>query len=74
MSATTQVKVWSPEIFQIALGQRFLVLEASIAMRARGECMGDVPGSEAVAGKRTAYVGTWESRSVPKKAAKELKR
>ena len=32
MSATTQVKVWSPEILLIALGQGFHFLEASIGM------------------------------------------
>ncbi|MHC4857797.1 MAG: hypothetical protein ACYTBY_08420 [Planctomycetota bacterium] len=50
MSATTQVKVLSPEIFLVALGQGFHFLEASIGT---------------VAGKRTVYVGTWENRSVP---------
>ena len=66
MSATTQVKVLSPEIILIALGQGFHVLEASIGMRANGECISGVPGSKSVAGKRTVYVGTWENRSVPK--------
>ena len=32
MSATTQVKVLSPEIFLVALGQGFHFLEASIGM------------------------------------------
>ena len=65
MSATTQVKVLSPEIFLVALGQGFHCLEASIGMRANGECIFDVPGSESVAGKRTVYVGTWENRIAP---------
>ena len=65
MSATTQVKVLSPEIILIALGQGFHNLEASIGMHAKGECMSDVSGSKSVAGKRTVYVGTWENRSVP---------
>ena len=65
MSATAQVKVLSPEIILIALGQRFHVLEASIGMHANGECISDVPGSESVAGKRTVDIGTWENRSVP---------
>ena len=65
MSATTQVKVLSLEIDNIALGQGFDFLEASIGMRANGECVLDVPGSESVAGKRTVYIGTWENRSVP---------
>jgi hypothetical protein len=65
MSATTQVKVLSPEIIRVALGQRFHFLEASIRAYAKGECASDVPGSKSVAGKRTVYIGTWESRSVP---------
>jgi hypothetical protein len=65
MSATTQVKVLSPEIISVALGQGFHYLEASIGMHVNGECMFDMPGSESVAGKRTVYIGTWENRSVP---------
>ena len=66
MSATTQVKVLSPEIVLIALGQGFHFLEASIGGHVKGECLFGVPGSESVAGKRTVYIGTWENRSVPK--------
>ena len=65
MSATTQVKVLSPEIILIALGQGFHILEASIGMHAIGERISEVPGSESVAGKRTVCIGTWENRSVP---------
>jgi hypothetical protein len=65
MSATTKVKVLSPEIILIALGQRFHFSEASIGMHANGECVSDVPGSKSVAGKRTVCIGTWENRSVP---------
>ena len=65
LSATTQVKVLSPEILLFALGQGFHVLEANIRTRVTGECVSDVPGSESVAGKRTVYIGTWENRSVP---------
>ncbi len=65
MSATTQVKVLSPEIVLVALGQGFHFSEASIGMHANGECISDVPGSKSVAGKRTVYIGTWENRSVP---------
>ena len=65
MSATTQVKVLSPEIILIALGQGFHVLEASTSMHANGECISGVPGSKSVAGKRTVCIGTWENRSVP---------
>ena len=59
------VKVLSPEITLIALGQRIHNLEASIGMCQDGECISDVPGSKSVAGKRTVYIGTWENRSVP---------
>jgi len=65
MSATTQVKVLSPEIILIAMGQGFHVLEASIGMHAKGECISGVPGSKSVAGKQTVCIGTWENRSVP---------
>ena len=65
LSATTQVKVLSPEILLLALGQGFHCLETNIKTRATGECVSDVPGSESVAGKRTVYIGTWENRSVP---------
>ncbi len=61
LSATTQVKVLSPEITRIALGQGFHDLEANIRTHAKGECVSDVPGSESVAGKRTVYIGTWET-------------
>jgi hypothetical protein len=59
------VKVLSPEIYLIALGQGFHFLEASIGMHVKGECISDVPGSKSVAGKRTVYVGTWENRIAP---------
>jgi len=65
MSATTQVKVLSPEITLVAQSQGFLFLEASIGMHAKGECISGVPGSESVAGERTVYVGTWENRNAP---------
>ena len=65
LSATTQVKVLSPEIILVALGQRFHDLETNIRTHATGESVTDVPGSKSVAGKRTVYVGTWENRIVP---------
>ena len=70
MSATTQVKVLSPVIFHVALGQGFHFLEANIGTRATGECVSDMPGSESVAGIRTVHSGTWENRSVPNEASK----
>ena len=71
LSATTQVKVLSPEILLVALGQGFHCLEANIRTRVIGECVSDVPGSESVAGTRTVYIGTWENRSVPKGSFQE---
>ena len=68
MSATTQVKVLSPEIISVAMGQGLHFLEASIGMHVNGECMFDMPGSESVAGKRTVYIGTWENRNVPNRS------
>jgi len=44
MSATTQVKVLSPEMFLVALGQGFHVPEASIDMDDKGECISTCPG------------------------------
>ncbi len=65
LSATTQVKVSSLEIFHIAQGQGFHFPETSIRTIAKGEIVSDVPGSKSVAGKRIVYVGTWENRSAP---------
>jgi len=82
LSATTQVKVLSPEILLVALGQGFHVLEANIracaivdspliGLNRPGECVSDVPGSESVAGNRTVYIGTWENRSAPFRSCQE---
>ncbi len=65
VSATTQVKVLSPEIYHIALGQGFHFLEASIAACVKGEYVCDVPGSESVADKLTVHIGTWENHIAP---------
>jgi len=74
-SAITQVKVLSPEICPVALGQEFLNSEASIATRSNGECVSGVPGSEAMAGHSTVHNGTWDSHIVPdSEASNELKR
>jgi len=66
LSAITQVKVLSPEIVNIALGQGFHFLEASIASCVKGEHDSDVPGSESMAGNLTVHIGTWESHAVPR--------
>jgi len=44
-SAITKVKVLSPEISNVALGQGFHFLEASIAACVRGEHDSGAPGS-----------------------------
>ena len=74
ISATTQVKVLSPEIIHVALGQGVHFLEAKIGTCTNGECVFDVPGSKSVAGKRTVHSGTWENRNVPVEASKEPER
>ena len=63
-SAITQVKVVSPEICPVALGQGFLHLEASIAAHDTGECVSGMPGSQTIAGHSTVHNGTWESHAV----------
>jgi len=68
LSATTKVKVYSPEIVNIARGQGFHFLEASIAARVKGECVGGVPGSESVAGNSTVHIGTWENHIAPSRS------
>jgi hypothetical protein len=68
-SAITQVKVFSPEICQVALGQEVLHSEASIAAHDNGECVSGVPGSQTIAGHSTVHNGTWESHIVPNSEA-----
>ena len=73
-SAVTKVKVFSPEICLIALGQGLLHSEASIAAQDSGECVSGVPGSQTIAGHSTVHSGTRESHTVPKEAYDESKR
>ncbi len=73
MSATTKVKVLSPEIILIALGQGFHFSEASTGMHAIGECISGVPGSKSVAGKRTVCIGTWENGAADKAIIQRVK-
>ncbi len=70
-SAITQVKVFSPEICLIALGQGFLRSEASSAARDNGECVSDVPGSESMAGHSMIHSGTWDSHVVLKRSLQQ---
>jgi len=64
-SAITQVKVFSPEICLVALGQEVLHSEASNAARDNGECVSGVPGSESMVGHSTVHNGTWDRHIVP---------
>ena len=73
-SAITQVKVLSPEICLVALGEEVLHSEACIAARANGECVSGVPGSKAMAGHSRIHSGTRESHAVLKEASNEPKR
>ena len=66
VSAITQVKVFSPEIINIAQGQGFHGQEARTAACVIGECGSGVPGSKSMAGNLTVHIGTWESHIVPK--------
>ena len=68
LSATTQVKVLSPEITNIARGQGFHFLEASIATCVKGEYVSGVPGSESVADKLSVHIGTWENHIAPNRS------
>jgi len=71
LSAAMQVKVLSPEITNVAQGQGFHFLETGIGTSGKGERVTGVPGSKSAAGKRMAYVGTWENRTVPKGSRQE---
>ena len=64
LSAATQVKVSSPEITLITLGQGIHNLETSTGICAKGDVYFSVSGSKSVAGKRIDFIGTWENRRV----------
>jgi len=72
-SAITKVKVFSPEICLVALGQGFLHLEASIAAHDNGECVSGGPGSQTIAGHSTVHSGTWESGAADKAAIQRVR-
>jgi hypothetical protein len=71
LSATMKVKVYSPEMVNIAQGQGFHFLEASTAARVKGERVGGVPGSESVAGNLTVHIGTWENHIAPNRSVQQ---
>jgi hypothetical protein len=72
-SAITQVKVVSPEICLIVLGQELLHSEASIAAHNNGECVSGVPGSQTIAGQSTVHSGTRESGAADKAAIQRVR-
>ena len=74
MSATTQVKVLSPEIFPCCIGPRVSFLGSQYRYTRQGECMTGVPGSESVAGKRTVCIGTWENRNASNRSCREAEK
>jgi hypothetical protein len=75
LSTITKVKVSSLEMKDIALGEGFIIPEASIAACVNGECVSNVPGSKAMVGNRIVCAGTWEGHIVPMlEASNEPKR
>ena len=74
LSATTQVKVLSPEIIIVARGQGVHFLEASNATCDKGEHGSSVPGSKSVAVKSTVGIGTWESRIAPNRSFQQAEK
>ncbi len=72
-SAITQVKVFSPEICLVVLGQELLHSEASIAAHEQGECLSGVPGSQTIAGHSKIHSGTWESGAADKAAIQRVR-
>jgi hypothetical protein len=66
-----------PRNLCIALGQELCHSEANIAVRVKGECDSDVPGSKSIAGHSTVHNGTWESHAVLERSlqqAEEVRR
>ncbi len=43
-------------------------------MCGKGEYMSGMPGSKSVAGIRTVYIGTWESRNEPYRSSQEAEK
>jgi len=73
-SAITQVKVVSPEICFVALGQGFLRPEANIAAHDNGEYVSGVPGSQTIADHSTVHNGTRESHVAPKRSPQQAEK
>jgi hypothetical protein len=73
-SATTQVKVLSPEITSRCTGSRVSFSGSQYRFARHGECGIGVPGSKSVAGGRTVCIGTWENRSAPYRSPREAEK
>jgi hypothetical protein len=73
-SATTQVKVLSPEITPCCIGSRVSFSGSQYRFARHGECVIGVPGSKSVAGERTVCIGTWENRSAPYRSPREAEK
>ena len=65
LSATTKVKVLSPEISTLHWVKGSISWKPVLLHALKGEYVCDVSGSESVAGKLTVHIGTWESRITP---------
>jgi len=73
-SAITQVKVLSPEIIIIAMGQGFHFLEASNAVHAKGECNATCRGPSPWQAVQRTTSELGRSLSLPTEASNKLKR
>ena len=73
-SATTQVKVLSPEITPCRTGSRVSFPGSQYRYVRHGECVSGVPGSKSVAGERTVCIGTWENRGAPYRSPREAEK
>ena len=71
MSATTQVKVLSPEMFLVALGQGFHFPEASIDMDVKGECISTCRGLSPWRANELFILELGRTEAFRKEAAKE---
>ena len=74
MSATTQVKVLSPEIILVALGQGFHLLEASIGMDINGEYISTCRGLSPWRANELSMLELGRTEAFRMEAAKELKK
>jgi len=53
---------------QLHRAKVFTSLKPVLLHALAGECVSDVPESEAMAGNLTVHIGTWENRIVPRKS------